>query len=75
MGAKVCISMEGTSTTITAPDSGKKNTFAFDYSYWSHDGFVDVDGISLPDGPQSIYTSQRKVGWKNQLRLSRSRVN
>ena len=30
-------------------------------SYWSHDAFVDQDGVSLPDGPRSKYASQRRV--------------
>ena len=39
MGAKLCIGMNGPTTTITNPEDGSKRDFAFDYSFWSHDGF------------------------------------
>lgn len=44
MGAKLCIDMNGQTTEIKK-DSGEPKKFAFDYSYWSHDGYK-----VLPDG-------------------------
>ena len=47
MGAKLCIAMSGPTTTITNPEDGSKRDFAFDYSFWSHDGFEnDENGYS-----------------------------
>ena len=31
--------MSGPTTTIVNPEDGNKRDFAFDYSFWSHDGF------------------------------------
>lgn len=61
MGAKLCIEMSGKSTTIHNIEDEKQNkTFAFDYSYWSHDGFEnDPDGYSRPTS--SKYADQEKV--------------
>ncbi|XP_060068434.1 kinesin-like protein KIF28P [Ylistrum balloti] len=54
------ISMSGNSTTITDPNSGQSKTFAFDHSYWSHDGFVeDKDGVNIPQTDN--YADQRQV--------------
>lgn len=43
--AKCIIQMQGKSTAITNPTNGKKNTFTFDYSHWTHgkreDGSID----------------------------------
>ena len=63
MNSKVIIEMEENQTWITNPDNDEKSKpFAFDYSYWSHDGSVtDADGVTLPDGPNSKYASQRMV--------------
>ena len=41
MKAKLIIKMNGPVTTITNPVTGEEKEFAFDYSYWSHDGFVE----------------------------------
>ncbi|VDN12076.1 unnamed protein product [Dibothriocephalus latus] len=50
-------------TEIINPE--KKNDvkrFTFDYSYWSHDGFVvSDDGTYVPDSPHSPYASQQTV--------------
>ena len=36
--------------------------FAFDYSYWSHDGFTEKpDGYLIPSSSSSKYASQQKV--------------
>lgn len=62
MNAILCISMEGKSTTITNKDDAKNpnKTFAFDYSYWSHDGFeVDESGYCRP--LTSKYADQQRV--------------
>lgn len=57
--------MDGPTTSIRNPEDkeGKETKkFAFDFSYWSHDGFKKDDaGISVPDGPSSRYASQRMV--------------
>uniref|UniRef100_A0A1I8HLB6 Kinesin-like protein n=1 Tax=Macrostomum lignano TaxID=282301 RepID=A0A1I8HLB6_9PLAT len=37
-------------------------TFAFDYSYWSHDGFEErPDGVLEPQSASSNYASQKRV--------------
>ena len=32
---------------VMDPETGKDKPFSFDYSFWSHDGFDDVDGVSV----------------------------
>lgn len=61
--SKCIIEMVDNQTFITNPDTDEKSKpFAFDYSYWSHDGFkVNEEGVSVPDGPDSKYVSQNKV--------------
>ncbi|KAL8429618.1 hypothetical protein ACSSS7_006457 [Eimeria intestinalis] len=62
MNAELCISMEGKSTTITNQADAKNptKTFAFDYSYWSHDGFqVEDSGYCSP--LTSKYADQHRV--------------
>ncbi len=39
-GAKRVIEMEGKTTKITDPETGKDRKFTFDYSYWSFSGYV-----------------------------------
>ncbi|PAA48056.1 hypothetical protein BOX15_Mlig019522g3 [Macrostomum lignano] len=57
--SKMVIQMKGNQTTITST-SGKKNSFAFDYSYWSHDGYrVTPDGYYEPESP--VYADQKRV--------------
>ncbi|KAK3761147.1 hypothetical protein RRG08_022551 [Elysia crispata] len=61
--AKLVIKMQGSTTTITNPEapSEEPKKFAFDYSYWSHDGFTSQDdGILVPNAG-SPYASQHKV--------------
>ena len=58
--------MNGNQTTIKCPPSelGKETDrmFAFDYSYWSFDGFTqEPDGYLSPDGPASKYCDQKKI--------------
>jgi len=47
-------------TTITDPD-GKypEKKFTFDFSYWSHDGFQELeDGYLKPENDDSRYADQ-----------------
>lgn len=63
MDAVCCVSMNGNSTTITDLEGDERSepkTFTFDYSYWSHDGYEDVDGYTKPL-PGSNYADQNKV--------------
>lgn len=46
-GSKCCMKMNGPTTIIVDPATGKDKPFTFDYSFWSHDGFEDRDGISV----------------------------
>lgn len=40
--------MKGNQTLLYDPN-GKKRTFAFDHSFWSHDGFKEEeDGLLVP---------------------------
>lgn len=51
--------MKGDSTTIKNPENGSTKVFAFDYSYWSHDGFQESDGgVYTPNSGSSNYTDQ-----------------
>eukprot|EP00730_Choanoeca_flexa_P004716 TRINITY_DN11781_c0_g1_i2.p1 TRINITY_DN11781_c0_g1~~TRINITY_DN11781_c0_g1_i2.p1 ORF type:complete len:975 (+),score=271.67 TRINITY_DN11781_c0_g1_i2:494-3418(+) len=59
-GAKLIIKMSGNSTTITDPEDNSEKVFAFDYSYWSHDGFEEQEnGYLAPTDPH--YADQKKV--------------
>jgi hypothetical protein len=53
--------MQGKMTKVYSPELTKE--FFFDYSYWSHDGFVeDPDsGMMVKDNPSSRYADQRLV--------------
>lgn len=50
--ARLIIQMKGNITEIqdpVAPDNVEPRKFAFDYSYWSHDGFKErEDGYFAP---------------------------
>ena len=50
--ARLVITMTGNTTEIrdpAAPDNVEPRKFAFDYSYWSHDGFEErEDGYFAP---------------------------
>jgi len=51
--AKLCVAMAGKQTICTNPKTNEEKKFAYDYSYWSHDGFKnDANGYSVPDGPK-----------------------
>ncbi|KAJ8308377.1 hypothetical protein KUTeg_013251 [Tegillarca granosa] len=61
-GSKCVISMKGTTTTITNPESGDTKSFSFDHSYWSHDSYIeDGEGIYIKDTDSSNYADQRQV--------------
>ncbi|KAL8426577.1 hypothetical protein Efla_001594 [Eimeria flavescens] len=63
LGAVCCVSMAGNTTTISDLEGVEKSeprTFAFDYSYWSHDGYEEIDGYCRPL-PGSNYADQSRV--------------
>ncbi|XP_065828144.1 kinesin-like protein KIF28 [Oscarella lobularis] len=60
--ARLVIDMHGQTTLIRDPDSegAEPKKFAFDYSYWSHDGFeADVNGVLTPVSAR--YADQNRV--------------
>ena len=58
--SKCIISMSGASTTIT-DDLLQEKTFTFDYSFWSHDSFIELpSGYLSPDSSQK-YADQKLV--------------
>jgi hypothetical protein len=61
-GAELCVSMSSCSTTLFNKATAFSKTFNFDYSYWSHDGFVeDAETGLLKKKPGSAYADQEKV--------------
>ena len=53
--------MKGKTTALFDPKDMKKEpkSFAFDHSYWSHDGCKpQSNGYMAPDGSKSNYTDQ-----------------
>eukprot|EP00327_Prymnesium_parvum_P006600 CAMPEP_0182806980 /NCGR_PEP_ID=MMETSP0006_2-20121128/5888_1 /TAXON_ID=97485 /ORGANISM="Prymnesium parvum, Strain Texoma1" /LENGTH=1608 /DNA_ID=CAMNT_0024932631 /DNA_START=18 /DNA_END=4844 /DNA_ORIENTATION=- len=52
--ATCIIRMRGKTTVIINPDTEEEKEFAFDYSYWSHDGF---DVLDEPAGYNEISTT------------------
>lgn len=61
-GAVLCVDMTGNMTKVYGAGIAEKE-FAFDYSYWSHDEFVeDPDsGMMVKDSPSSRYSDQISV--------------
>lgn len=47
MKAKCCIRMKTPMTWIKNPENNQEKPFTFDYSYWSHDGYKDEDGLLI----------------------------
>ena len=48
MKTELCVKMDGNTTTLLHPQK-KRRTFAFDYSFWSHDEFKeDQEGVLKP---------------------------
>jgi hypothetical protein len=53
--SKLCVAMSGATTIITNPDNGEEKKYAYDFSYWSHDGFTEeANGYNRPDGNKYI---------------------
>lgn len=51
--------MKDKSTTIKHPNTGETKTFAYDHSYWSHDGYTETSsGVYEPEAESSPYTDQ-----------------
>ena len=64
LGSVLVVSMVGNQTIVSNPKEGTKKTFAFDYSYWSHDCFAERwDGYLEPAEPR--YADQVKIFYKN----------
>ncbi|XP_064623097.1 kinesin-like protein KIF28P [Lineus longissimus] len=60
--SKCVISMSGKTTVIRHPDTGEEKTFAFDHSYWSHDGFkVNGNGVNVTESEFTKYADQQSV--------------
>jgi hypothetical protein len=67
--ATLVIEMNGKTTLIKDPNNLKSEpkSFAFDQSYWSHDGFNErPDGYMEKSSPSSNYADQ--VGWRRAAR-------
>ena len=62
-GAELCVSMEGNMTKVFNQQTSYEKEFFFDYSYWSHDGFVEdpETGILNKDSATSKYADQQTV--------------
>ena len=60
IASKLCVDMTGTTTTLFNPDDGKTRDFAFDYSFWSHDGFEE-DERGYYQATDDRYADQQKV--------------
>ena len=60
-GAVLCVEMQGKMTKVYSPEFTKE--FFFDYSYWSHNEFVEdpESGMMIKDSPSSNYADQRMV--------------
>jgi len=43
MGAKLCVKMNGGTTSLVDVNTGNTRDFTFDYSLWSHDGFEEME--------------------------------
>ena len=61
--ATCIIRMNGVKTEIINPDTEEPKEFAFDYSYWSHDGFDVLEepepDLELPGGGYNAPTNRR----------------
>ena len=48
-GSTCCVQMNGPTTILTDPTTGKEKPYTFDYSFWSHDSFdTQEDGYMTP---------------------------
>ena len=60
LGCKLCVEMNGNTTSLINPEDGKNRDFTFDYSFWSHDQFeFDEAGYSV--GTTDKYADQMRV--------------
>ena len=61
MNSKLIIDMKGATTILKVLEDPKKDKpFAFDFSFWSHDGFdTDEDGMNTPSSNR--YADQQAV--------------
>jgi len=60
LNSKLCVEMNGSTTTLLGFEDEKPRDFAFDYSFWSHDGYrEDENGYYHPDDER--YADQQKV--------------
>ncbi len=51
--SKLIVQMNGPQTIITDPKTNEEKKFAFDFSYWSHDGFkTESNGYFSPESPK-----------------------
>lgn len=57
LNSQICVKMKDNQTILYG--DGEPRTFAFDYSFWSHDGFKDEDGLFVPTS--SRYADQNHV--------------
>lgn len=56
-----CVKMNGPQTVLV-DDNDQDRPFTFDYSFWSHDGFKNLDnGVSVKDDDYSNYADQQTV--------------
>ena len=56
--SKLCVKMANNTTTLAY--NNKTRPFTFDYSFWSHDGFKEMeDGYLEPTSPE--YADQKIV--------------
>lgn len=62
-GSRCIISMVSTSISIQDPrDSQNQRSFSFDYTYWSHSGFIrDYSGLYVPEEQGGRYADQVSV--------------
>ena len=59
LNCKLCVDMQGNSTVVE-DEEGKPRTFTFDYSFWSHDEFIEEpNGYLRAEGNK--YADQQKV--------------
>uniref|UniRef100_A0AAV2LTP8 Kinesin motor domain-containing protein n=1 Tax=Knipowitschia caucasica TaxID=637954 RepID=A0AAV2LTP8_KNICA len=62
-GSRCIISMVQSSITLQDPrDPQNRRSFCFDYTYWSHSGFIrDISGKYLPEDAGGRYADQETV--------------
>jgi len=64
LGCTLIVDMQGNSTILANPeDPTDKKTFAFDYSYWSHDGYIfdDSTKTDIPAPGNTKFKGQNEV--------------